>query len=68
MCVRKDRLLRVDEVTRITGLARSTIYKMMDSGTFPRPLRVGERAVRWRESDVVAWLESRPTASSDNWR
>lgn len=44
------------EVIERIGLSRSSIYRMMEAGTFPRPLRFGPAAVRWRESDVARWL------------
>ena len=60
-----DRLLRCDEVeTRIT-LSRSTIYRKMRKKSFPEPLRIGVRAVRWRESEVEAWLAALPRAEGD---
>ena len=43
------------------GLARSTIYRRMSEGTFPKPMRIGERSVRWRVDDLVAWRESLKT-------
>lgn len=49
-------LLRMEDVTRIVGLSRSTIYGRMAEGTFPRSLQVSERAVRWRSADIAAWL------------
>ena len=61
----RDRLLRRREVERITGLSRSSIYRQMQAGDFPWPLRVGPSAVRWKESDIAAWLESRPVAESE---
>ena len=45
-------------------MTRSSIYRLMDSGDFPRPVRVGPTAVRWRESDITGWLESLPIARS----
>ena len=48
----RERLLRRPEVERVTGLARSSIYRLMQSGDFPRPVKVGPAAVRWRESDI----------------
>jgi prophage regulatory protein len=53
------RILRRPEVETRTGLSRSTIYAMMADGTFPKPIRLGKRAVGWRESDIAEWLESR---------
>ena len=61
----KDRLLRRREVEIITGLSRSSIYRLMKEGDFPRPVRVGPTAVRWRESDIEAWMKSRPEAKGD---
>ena len=60
-----DRLLRRREVERITGMSRASIYRLMRSGGFPRPVKVSETAVRWRESDIMAWIESRPAAASE---
>ena len=60
-----DRLLRRQEVERITGLSRSSVYRLMQDGDFPRPVRVGPAAVRWSESDIATWMESRPIAESE---
>ncbi len=57
-----EKHLRRFAVEEITGLSRSTIYEMMGRGEFPRPIRVGRRAVAWPESTVLAWLAKRPTA------
>lgn len=56
-----DPHLRRPAVETATGLSRSTIYDMMDRGEFPRPIRIGRRAVAWPESAVLAWLADRPT-------
>ena len=58
----KDRLLKRREVAKITGLSLSTIYRQMPKGQFPRQVSVGLRAVRWRASEVYAWMKSRPWA------
>ena len=57
----KDMIFRRPKVERITGLSRSTLYAMMAEGEFPKPIKLGKRAVGWRESDIAAWLESRTT-------
>ena len=54
-----DAILRRPAVEARTGLSRSTLYAMMARDDFPQPVRLGVRAVGWRESDVAAWLESR---------
>ena len=59
MARRKDVFLSRRAVEHRTGLSRSTIYKMMGEGTFPRPeAQVGTRGVRWLERDITAWMQS----------
>ena len=54
-----SRFLRRRSVEDRTGLSRSTIYLFVQNGTFPRPVRIGGRAVAWLESDIDAWIEAR---------
>ena len=60
-----DRLLKRRQVEEITGLSRSSIYRLMTDDEFPRPVKVGPAAVRWRVSELTSWLESRPVATGD---
>lgn len=55
--------LRMPSVMRMTGLGRSTIYRMMAEHTFPCPVRLGTRAVAWRRADLDRWSEARPPVS-----
>ena len=48
-------LIRLTDVCRLVGLSRSTIYRRVSDGTFPRPLRVSERSVRWRMQHILDW-------------
>ena len=57
-----NRLLRLKEVEQMVGLSRTSIYRHMDSGDFPHPVRVGPRAVRWRLRDIEQWMSERPLA------
>ncbi|MCL1062607.1 AlpA family transcriptional regulator [Shewanella benthica] len=52
-------LLRLKDVIKCTGLARSTIYKFMDQGAFPKPAPLGARAVAWVEDEVQEWVFAR---------
>ncbi len=54
--------LRLPSVVRVTGLGRSTIYRLMSEGQFPRPVRLASRAVAWRRSDIDGWTATRPVA------
>lgn len=53
------KLLKMSDVTELTGLGKSTIYKEIGAGRFPRPLRVAERSVVWLESDLTAWVNAK---------
>lgn len=53
------RLIRLKEVMRLTGLARSTVYKVMGEGTFPGSVSLGGKAVAWVESEVNDWILAR---------
>jgi predicted DNA-binding transcriptional regulator AlpA len=44
--------LRIGMVVRITGLGRSTIYRMMAKADFPSPVRLNNRVVAWRHTDL----------------
>lgn len=53
-----DRILRLPEVIAITAKSRSGIYADMRTGSFPRSVSIGARAVGWRSADIHAWLIS----------
>jgi prophage regulatory protein len=59
-------ILRLPDVRRLTGLGRSTIYRLLAAGQFPPPVQLAARAVGWRQSDVDSWTAARPLAS--RWR
>lgn len=59
-----DCLLDIREVAKKTSLGMSTIYRYVSTGKFPRPVGIGERCVRWRESEIDAWIAALPTVSA----
>ena len=54
----ENRILRRTEVLFMTGLATSTLYAKMRDGEFPKPIKLGRRAVGWRERDIMDWVEN----------
>ena len=58
------RLLTLREVTRMTALSRSAVYAMMAGSSFPKPIRIGDRAGRWVEKEVLDFIPSRPGGGS----
>lgn len=53
------RFLRLPAIIEITGLNRATIYEMIERGAFPRPCKIGARAIAWPESDLEDWINER---------
>lgn len=52
----EDRLLPIDAVMQITGLGKTTIYRKMRGGTFPKACKPGGASTRWSEREVRDWL------------
>lgn len=52
------RLLRQPQVTALTGVKRAQLYRLMHLGTFPNPVKIGQRAVAWREDDIRNWIDT----------
>lgn len=53
------KLLKLPEVERRVGLTKSPVYAGVAAGTFPQPVKTGERSVAWVESEVDQWIEQR---------
>src|SRR5689334_12581733 len=51
-----DRLIKLPDVERLTGLRRSAIYERIQRGSFPRSVKVGKRSSTWSEAAVQAWI------------
>jgi prophage regulatory protein len=49
----------------MTALSRSAVYALMAESRFPQPIRIGARAVRWVEREVLDFIASRPRAGSE---
>ena len=60
------RLERLPQVITRTSLSRAHLYSLINRGAFPRPNRVGKRAVAWATEDIDEWINSRPLGGS--WR
>lgn len=57
------KIMKRPEVESMTGLSRSTIYVKMETGTFPKPIKLSERSVGWLEHEVQEWLKNRVLAT-----
>ena len=64
----KHRFIRLNEVLSRTGYGRTSIYRKMEDGSFPRSVKLGgppvdpeafdSRAVAWIENEVEQWIDS----------
>jgi len=70
-----DTIIRLHEVRRRTGLSRSSIYAKLTHSSarpadhddsFPRPVRLGARAVGWLSPEIDAWLDQRAVSRGIN--
>ena len=55
----RSRLIRLPEVLDRVPLSRTSIYARVNDGTFPKPIKLGPRAVAWLESAVEDWISNR---------
>ena len=58
-------LLTRQQVEKIVGIKRSTIYKLMRQGSFPEPIRIGPGSVRWHKSELEDWINTQPKATGE---
>ncbi len=58
------RLIRIREVTSLTGLSKSYLYQLSNAGHFPKPIKLveGGTASAWLLAEVNDWIESRVAA------
>lgn len=55
-----DRFIRRRDMLAVVGIPQSTVYLMMSRGEFPRSYQITRRLVGWKESELSAWIASRP--------
>ncbi len=62
--IKPEKFLRLPEVEVLTALKKTSIYTAVHAGEFPPPVRIGARAVAWRESDILLWQSKRQQSFS----
>ena len=65
-----EKYLKVGEVAEALGVARTTIYRWVDSGHFPKPLVFGPEndknsTTRWLRTEIDDWIRARPREKND---
>jgi prophage regulatory protein len=53
------KLFKANEVAEYVNVSKSQIYKLVQQGRLPKPIKLGERGSAWLVSEIDAWLQSR---------
>jgi len=59
-----DSLIRWEEVQKMVGISRTSVWRLEKDGEFPKRRHISKRAVGWSQHEIQKWLESRPQASN----
>ena len=54
-----DRLVRLRELVKLLSISRANVYRLMKIGKFPQSIKLTERTVVWRLSELEAWVQQR---------
>ena len=64
-----DKYIKIGEIAKILNVSRTTIYRWMEEGSFPKPVHFGEArknsTIRWIQEEVEEWLKKRPREKTD---
>ena len=55
------RFIRLPQVVEMTGLGKTTIYRWINHGAFPKQIQIGGKSVVWNERDVIDWMNAQIT-------
>ena len=58
-------IIRLQQVLELLCTSRSTVYKQVNNGTFPKPISMGDRAVAWVTSEVNKVINARIKGFTD---
>ena len=64
---KKEKLIRMHEVLNRTGFCRAWIYRLIKQNRFPKPIKIGERAIGFIESELDIWIENLINSSRNNF-
>lgn len=59
-----DRYVRKPEISQLTGLSISTIWRLERFSDFPKRRQLGPNSVAWLESEIQDWINSRTPVST----
>ena len=59
-------IYRFPEVMKLTGLSRSSIYLAVSKDEFPKPIKIGRRAVGWHRNVIEEWMQKLMERNNEN--
>lgn len=59
-----NQFLRLPDVIKMVGKSRTAIYRDIQGGTFPAPIRIGARSVAWNSVDLESWQQAKIDAAA----
>ena len=62
----KPQLVSLRTTMKLVSASRSSIYRWIHANSFPVPVRIGERAIAFKLSELEKWVESRPRVQLNN--
>ena len=63
--MKSERVLSTKKLAQELGIARSSLFRLrVGEPSFPKPIRLSERRIAWRESEIQQWIESRPRVAT----
>lgn len=60
------RIYRLPQVMEMTGLSRSSIYLAVSRNKFPKPMKLGSRAIGWKEEALAQWQQKIQETENEN--
>ena len=54
-----QKIYRLKNVIEVTGMSRSTIYRLMEQSKFPKPMKLSQRIIGFLEEDIDQWIQNR---------
>lgn len=57
--MQEDRYIRIKELSTILGIGKSTIYRLVKDGKFPKQIKLTERTAVWKLSVINAWIKDK---------
>ena len=64
----EKQIYRFPEVMRLTGLSRSTIYLAVSKNEFPKPIKLGRRAIGWHQQSIEEWKQNLERGNNENFK